>query len=146
MRLKLVAVLGILLLASSAGAQQAAPKFKSIEITHFTQAEGVEVSPEFPDFLYATLKKEFKETGLFEQVIGENENVDAADASRSLILQGTLLEDSRRGSSRARVVVRRRNSPGAVFDQEVKVRSTPELLAPRLANKIAKEVAKELGR
>ena len=29
------------------------PKFKSIEVKHFTNAEGVELPPEFSDFLYS---------------------------------------------------------------------------------------------
>ena len=34
------------------------PKYKSVEIKHFAQAEGVELSPQFSDFLYAELKTE----------------------------------------------------------------------------------------
>ena len=68
------------------------PKFKSMEVRHFAQAEGVELAPEFPDFLYAQMREDFKKSGVFEQIVGENEAVDAADAANSIIVHGKLLE------------------------------------------------------
>src|SRR6266566_6738558 len=67
-------------------------QFKSVEAKHFTRAEGVELSPEFGDYLYAELRAELTKAKLFGQVIGEGEVVDAADAPSSIIIEGTVTE------------------------------------------------------
>jgi hypothetical protein len=85
-----------------AWAQKSELKFKSIEVTHFSKAEGVELTSDFPDFLYAcllsNLKNNPKYSKMYEEVIGENEFVEPADAEQSLILQGTVLEYKRSGT------------------------------------------------
>src|SRR5215472_11372447 len=68
------------------------PKFKSIEIKHFPNSEGVELPPEFSDYLYAELRSTLQKKKLAEQFVGEDEVVDAADASSSVILEGSVLE------------------------------------------------------
>ena len=48
-------------------------QFKSVEAKHFARAEGVELSPEFTDYLYAELRAELTKAKLFGQVLGEGE-------------------------------------------------------------------------
>src|SRR5437763_15401714 len=81
----------VFLLTTWAGAKDQ-PKFKSIEVKHFPNAEGVELPPEFSDFLYAELKETLQKKNLAEQLIGEDEVVDSADAAQSVILEGSVLE------------------------------------------------------
>lgn len=139
-RLILVALFPLL----PAHAQKVTPRFKAIEVRHFDQAEGVEIPPEVPDFLYAVLRHELEKSGMFEKVVGEEEVLERAEGEGSLILHGTLLEDGRRGTVRVRVTVRRRTNNEAIFDQELKVGATPDFLAPSLARKVAKEFEKGL--
>ena len=68
----------VLLLANLAGAKDE-PKFKSIEVKHFSQVEGVELPPEFSDFLYAELRATLQKKKVTEQVVGEDEVVEPAD-------------------------------------------------------------------
>src|SRR5438045_6522499 len=68
------------------------PKFKSIEVKHFPNAEGVELPPEFSDYLYAELRATLQKKKLAEQFLGEDEVVDAADAPKSAVLEGSVLE------------------------------------------------------
>src|SRR5258708_37146976 len=68
------------------------PQFKSVEAKHFTKAEGVELSPEFTDYLYAELRAELTKAKLFGQVVGEGEAVDAAGAPASIIIEGNITE------------------------------------------------------
>ena len=51
----------VLLMAACALAKDR-PRFKSVEVKHFSQVEGVELSPQFADFLYAELKTELKKS------------------------------------------------------------------------------------
>lgn len=155
-------ILGILVLALPAGAQKGGSKFKSVEVRPFTRAEGIELSPEFTDFLYAEMKKELQKTKLYEQILGEGEVVDAADAPHSLIVEGRLLEYSKgsrakeylvgfgagRRSLVTRLTVRRRSNNEALLDEDFKVRSSSfaneKLLASFLADKIAGHIKKRL--
>src|SRR6266700_3096626 len=67
-------------------------QFKSVEAKHFTRAEGVELSPEFTDYLYAELRAELTKAKLFGQVIGEGEVVEAADVPASIVIEGNITE------------------------------------------------------
>jgi len=91
-----------------AWAQKSELKFKSIEVTHFSKAEGIELTSDFPDFLYACLlsilKNNPKYSKMYEEVIGENEFVEPADAEQSLILQGTVLEYKKAGTGKSIVL------------------------------------------
>src|SRR5438552_15574397 len=73
-------------------AKDVAARFKSVEAKHFTKAEGVELSPEFTDYLYAELRAELTKAKLFGQVIGEGEVVEAADAPASIVIEGAVTE------------------------------------------------------
>lgn len=163
---RFMAILAAALLALPAwgGGGKGEPKFKAIAVKHFTLAEGVELSPEFPDFLYAALKEELKKSGLYEQIAGEDEVVEAADAPKSLVVEGRLLEFKKGSvvkesligwgaglrSVRAQITVRRRSDNQAVLEKELKVRATSKwdekLLAKFLAKNIAGELKKDLGR
>jgi len=68
------------------------PQFKTAEAKHFAQAEGVELSPAFSDYFYAELRAELKKAKMAEDVIGEGEAVDDADAPKSLVIVGTITE------------------------------------------------------
>lgn len=81
-----------LIWAMPAVAKDVAPEFKTVEAKHFPRAEGVELSPSFSDYLYAELRQELTKSKLFNQVIGEDEVVDDADAPKSIIIVGTITE------------------------------------------------------
>ena len=81
-----------LIWAMPAAAKDVTPEFKTVEAKHFPRAEGVELSPSFSDYLYAELRQELTKSKLFNQVIGEDEVVDDADAPKSIIIVGTITE------------------------------------------------------
>jgi len=85
---------GLLLVSANAGAgtKDTAPQFKTAEAKHFTQAEGVELTPAFGDYFYAELREELKKAKLASEVIGEGEAVDDADAPQSIVVNGTITE------------------------------------------------------
>jgi hypothetical protein len=82
----------ILVLLAPAPAKASGATFKVAEAKHFARDEGVELSPEFTDYLYAELRSELGKTKLFAQVIGEGEVVDDADAPASVVVEGTIAE------------------------------------------------------
>jgi len=85
----------VLLLACSAAAakgKDTTPRYKTAEAKHFTQAEGVELSPVFGDYFYAELREELKKAKLAGEVIGEGETVDDTDAPQSIVITGTITE------------------------------------------------------
>jgi hypothetical protein len=163
MRPKLVAIALVgLLSVMPAWAKKGEAKFKSMEVRHFSRVEGVEIAPEFPDFLYTAVREELEKSGLFKEMTGENEVVDPADAPQSFILDGTILEYGKgsvakaviigfgtgRRSLRVKMTVHRRSDNQTVLDQELKVRSPvqwkPQVLARAVAKKIAGEIKKNL--
>jgi hypothetical protein len=85
-------LIALLSVALPGYAKDTAPQFKSVEAKHFTKAEGVELSPEFTDYLYAELRAELTKAKLFGQVIGEGEVVDAADVPASIVIEGNITE------------------------------------------------------
>ena len=131
------------------------PKFKSIEVKHFPSAEGVELPPDFGDLLYAELKAALQKKGIAEQLVGEDEVVDATDAPKSALLEGSVLEYKKGSvvkesligfgagarSLTAHVKLIRRSNNEAIIDKDLKVRALarwdPKTLAKFLANSIA---------
>ncbi|PYV68004.1 MAG: hypothetical protein DMG96_37645 [Acidobacteria bacterium] len=131
------------------------PKFKSIEVKHFPSAEGVELPPDFGDLLYAELKAALQKKGIAEQLVGEDEVVDATDAPKSALLEGSVLEYKKGSvvkesligfgagarSLTAHVKLIRRSNNEAIIDKDLKVRGLarwdPKTLAKFLANSIA---------
>jgi hypothetical protein len=134
------------------------PKFKSIEVKHFPNAEGVELPPEFSDFLYAELKETLQKKNLAEQLIGEDEVVDSADAAHSVILEGSVLEYKKgsvvkeqltRGwgggrSLTAHVKMLRRSNNEVMIDKDIKVGVPAMADAKHLARFLAGKIAGEM--
>lgn len=148
--------LALLFLASPARAKKEEPQYQSIEVKHFTRNEGIELPPDFTEFLYGALRSELQKSKIFEQVLGEGEVVEAAAAEHSLVMEGNLVEYGKgnlaktviigygvgRRSLTAQVTVRRRSDNQVVFDKPVKVRAP----RPQDPNALAKEMAKEITR
>lgn len=151
-------VIGCFALCASAADQAASPKYKSAEITHFAKAEGVELTPEFYDFLYAELKAEIQKKKIVEQIIGEGEVVDTADAPHTLSIGGTLLEYKKgsiakavligfgtgRRSLRSQVKIVRVSDKQPILDKELEVKFDPRWDNKQLARSLAKKIAGEL--
>lgn len=90
-RIGVIAV-ALTLLAGTARAKDEVSQFKSVEAKHFKAAEGVELSPAFVDYFYAELRNELTKSKLATDVIGEGEAVDDADAAKSAVINGTIIE------------------------------------------------------
>ena len=82
----------LLVVPSYAFSKDKETQFKTVEAKHFTQAEGVELSPAFADYFYAELRAELKKAKMADDVIGEGEAVDDADASKSAVIVGAITE------------------------------------------------------
>ncbi len=154
--------LGLAVSVPAGDQKSAEPVFKNVEVKHFPLAEGVELPPEFPDLLYAEVRKSLQKTGLYEQVTGEGEVLDAADAPKSLILDGKIVEYKKGNVAKealigfgagmrsltAEITVRRVSDQQMVFEKELKVRAsskwTPQVLAKFLADKVAGDLKKGL--
>lgn len=152
-------VLAVLLTTACwAAAESAAPRYKAVEIKHFTGAEGVELTAEFYDFLYADLKAELQKKKLFEQVVGEGEVIDAADAPKSAIIQGSLEEYKKgspvkesligfgagRRSLRAHIKLLKVSDNSPLLDREITVKTMARWDNKMLARELAKHIANEL--
>src|SRR5437879_9106864 len=84
--IRMTMVVAFIVAALPGFAKDKEAQFKSVEAKHFERAEGVELSPEFTDYLYAELRAELTKAKLFGQVLGEGEVVDAADQAEQLRL------------------------------------------------------------
>ena len=154
----LAAVAGALIAAPPASAKNAETKYKTVEAKHFDRAEGVELMPEFSDYLYAELRTQLQKTKLFGQVIGEGEVVDEADAPASVVVTGTLAEYKKGNltesvligftagwrSLKIQVNLARRNDQQSLGTFEVKVRADPRWKPQILALEAARAIAKEI--
>jgi hypothetical protein len=93
MRILMVAlVAGFFAMGAVAKPKDEAPQYKTAEAKHFTTAEGVELTPAFVDYFYAELRSELTKAKLVNEVVGEGEAVDDADAPKSLVISGTITE------------------------------------------------------
>ncbi len=137
-------------------------QFKSVEAKHFTRAEGVELSPEFTDYLYAELRAELTKAKLFGQVIGEGEVVDAADAPSSIIIEGNITEYKKGSAVKDALIgftagwrslkldttIKRRSDQSVMTSPQVHVRASPrwkdKVLAKEAAHQIVNELKKSL--
>ena len=158
MSVKRMVFLIVILLISVSVLAKDKPKFKSVEVKHFTQVEGVELSPQFSDFLYAELKTELKKSGMFEEILTEDEVVDPADAEHSLIVDGSVLEYKKgsvtkeviigfgagRRSLRAQVNVQRRSNQNSLLQKELKVKTSSRVDEKLLARQLAKSIVNEM--
>jgi hypothetical protein len=160
--ISLVALAGVLFAAAPARAKDPEIKYKTVEAKHFDRAEGVELTPEFSDYLYAELRTQLGKTKIFNQVIGEGEVVEAADAPESVVVSGTLTEYKKgnvaaaaivgfgagRRSMKLQVNVARRSDQKSLGSLAVQVKADPrwneKILAVEAARQIAKEVKNSL--
>jgi len=93
MRILMVAlVAGIFAMGAVGKPKDETPHYKTAEAKHFTTAEGVELTPAFVDYFYAELRSELTKSRLVNEVVGEGEAVEAADAPTSLVISGTITE------------------------------------------------------
>lgn len=137
-------------------------QFKSVEAKHFTRAEGVELAPEFADYLYAELRAELIKAKLFGQVLGEGEVVDAADAPSSIIVEGNITEYKKGNvakdvligftagwrSLKLDTTVKRRSDQSVIASPQIHVRASPrwkdKVLAKEAAHQIVNDLKKAL--
>ena len=153
-----VTLAGVFFIAAPANAKNADVKYKTVEAKHFDRAEGVELTPEFSDYLYAELRSQLEKTKIFTQVIGEGEVVEEADAPASVVVTGTLAE-YKKGNVAAAVIIgygagnrslklqvnlARRSDMKSIGSLAVKVRAPPTWNEKFLALEAAKQIAKEI--
>lgn len=133
-------------------------QFKSVEAKHFTRAEGVELSPEFTDYLYAELRAELTKAKLFGQVIGEGEVVDASDAPSSIIIDGNITEYKKGSvakdvligftagwrSMKVDTIIKRRSDQSVIVSPQIHVRASPRWKDKVLAKEAAHQIVSEL--
>src|SRR5713101_8915796 len=141
-----------------APAKDPEPKFKTAEAKHFARAEGVELSPEFSDYLYAELRNELGKTKLFALVIGEGEVVEDADAPASIVVEGTITEYNKGSvvkdvligfsagwrSLRVETRITRRSDHATLQTLKSHVRTSPRWNEKVMARTVAKQIAKEI--
>ena len=154
--ISVLALAGVIIAAAPAGARDPETKFKTMEAKHFDRAEGVELTPEFSDYLYAELRTQLGKTKIFSQVIGEGEVVEAADAPGSVVLTGTLTEYKKgnvaaaaiigfgagRRSLKLQVKLARRSDQQDLGNLDVQVKADPRWNEKFLAVEAAKQIAK----
>jgi hypothetical protein len=146
----------VLLCAMPAFAKDPQQQYKSVEARHFPRAEGVELSPDFSDYLYAELRAELTKAKLFGQVLGEDEVVDAADAPKSLVIVGTITEYKKGSVVKAQLIglgarslkvdanVARRSDQQNLAAIHVHVKVPPRWDEKVLARFAAKNIVKQL--
>lgn len=159
MRSYLLCALAIgLLVTLPARADKAAPKYKNVEAKQFDRSEGVELTPDFSDYLNAELRTELGKSKLFSQVIGEGEVVDDADAPSSVVVSGTLTEYKKGSVAKALIIgygvgnraLKMQVNAARVSDQknlamfEVTVRADPRWNEKILAREAAKQIVKKI--
>jgi hypothetical protein len=157
MRKAFLSFAAVLLLVGLAGAKNE-PVFKSVEVKHFSQVEGVELPPEFSDFLYAELRATLQKKKIADQIVGEDEVVDPADQANSVILEGSVLEYKKGSvvkeqligfgvgarSLTAHIKLLRRSNNEAVIDKTLKVKAPAHMDPHHLARFLASEITREL--
>ncbi len=151
-----------LVLIPSAVAGVTEAHFKTVEAKHFTRVEGVELSPEFSDYLYAELRTELGKTKMFDQVLGEGEVVDDADAPQSLTIEGSITEYKKGSVAKQKIIgfgagfrslrlettLTRRSDHKVLAAPKIHVKApatwNEKVLAREAAKHIAKEIKKQL--
>ena len=133
-------------------------QFKSVEAKHFARAEGVELSPEFTDYLYAELRAELAKAKLFGQVLGEGEVVDAVDAPSSIIIEGNITEYKKGSVAKDALIgftagwrslkvdttIKRRSDQSVIASPQIHVRASPRWKDKVLAKEAAHQIVNEL--
>jgi Domain of unknown function (DUF4410) len=151
-------LIALLSVALPGYAKDSAPQFKSVEAKHFTKAEGVELSPEFTDYLYAELRAELTKAKLFGQVIGEGEVVDAADVPASIVIEGNITEYKKGSvakdvligytagwrSMKIDTAIKQRGDQKVIVSPQIHVRASPRWKDKVLAKEAAQQIVKKL--
>ena len=84
-------LLVVFIFAGSLAAQDVQLPLKTIEVKHFTQAEGLGLSQEFIDQFYEGLRGELPKAKVAGQVIEAGGTVADADAGNSIVVEGKFL-------------------------------------------------------
>jgi hypothetical protein len=130
------------------------------EPKHFARAEGVELSPEFTDYLYAEVRNELMKSKKYGRVVGEGEAVSATSAGESVVVDGTLTEYKKGNrvkdgligfgagsrSLKMTVTLQRRDSSKNVVRIELQVKASPRWTEQIMAREAAKAIASDLHR
>jgi hypothetical protein len=154
----IMATIALLAAALPGFAKDPEQQFKTVETKHFTRVEGIELSPEFTDYLYAELRAELTKAKLFGQVIGEGEVVEEADAPASIVIDGSITEykkgsvvkDALIGftagwrSLKVDTTIKRRSDQKIIVSPQIHVRASPRWKDKVLAKEAAKEIVKEI--
>ena len=133
-------------------------QFKTVETKHFARAEGVELSAEFGDYLYAELRAELTKAKLFGLVIGEGEVVDAADAPSSIVIDGSITEYKKGSAVKDALIgftagwrslkldttIKRRSDQKLLVSPQIHVRASPRWNEKVLAKAAAKQIVNDL--
>jgi hypothetical protein len=84
-RFALVALIpaAILLLTASLSARNNQPKYKTIEVKHFTKADGVDLSDVFINAFYDGVRAQLEKEKVADQVVADGAAVPDADAADS---------------------------------------------------------------
>jgi Domain of unknown function (DUF4410) len=156
-------ILAQLTMGGYSAAKGEGPVFKTAEAKHFNAAEGVELTPAFYDYFYAELRNELKKSKLVNDVIGEGEAVDDADAAKSVIINGTVTEYKKGSAVKNALIgfgagmrslkvdadVQRRSDKQTLCAMQVHVKVAPnwneKTMAKFAAQQIVKDMKKELG-
>ncbi|MGP8187420.1 MAG: hypothetical protein ACLQKY_15265 [Terracidiphilus sp.] len=103
-----IIVLGPLALAAQTVKPVSKPEFKSIEVKHFTAADGVQLSPNFEKFFYASFLAELQRLNVAEQTVEDGTPVVDTDKTglfsipHFLVVEGKFVkiqEGSQQGSN-----------------------------------------------
>jgi len=87
-----IIVFGPLALAAQNMKPLSKPQYKSIEVKHFTSADGVQLSPSFAKHFYASFLAELQRLNLAEQTVEEGAAVNDTQGSHGLNPQFIVLE------------------------------------------------------
>jgi Domain of unknown function (DUF4410) len=158
MRMFSAVLLGFLITVPFALANEKNAQFKTLEPKHFTQAEGVELTPAFNDYFYAELRAELQKAKLANEVVGEGEAVDDADAPNSAVIVGTITEYKKGNVAKSVLIgftagwqslkmdadVQRRSDKQTLYTLHVHTRMDPRWNEKIMAKACAKEIIKEM--
>jgi hypothetical protein len=130
------------------------------EPKHFARAEGVELSPEFTDYLYAEVRNELVKSKKYGRVVSEGEAVGATGSGEAVVVDGILTEYKKGSrvkdgligfgagarSLKMTVTLERRDSTKSVVRIELRVKASPRWTEQVMAREAAKAIAADLHR
>jgi hypothetical protein len=130
------------------------------EPKHFVRAEGVELSPEFTDYLYAEMRNELMKSKKYGRVLGEGEAVSETGGGEAVVVDGILTEYKKGSrvkdgligfgagarSLKMTVTLERRDSVKSVVRIELRVKASPRWTEQVMAREAAKAIAADLHR